>query len=97
MKHELQETERGRQAAELLAHPLLKEALDAIEAEVVSQWGQCPARDHEGKEALWQLYKTAQKFRGVLTGYVDTGKVAAAKLRRIDENEGRLRQLLRRA
>lgn len=95
--NELQETERGRQAAELLAHPLLNEALDAIEAEVVSQWGQCPARDHEGKEALWQLYKTAQKFRGVLTGYVETGKIAADKLKRFDENEGRLQRLLRRA
>ena len=95
--NELQETERGRQAAELLAHPLLKEALDAIEAEVVSQWGQCPARDHEGKEALWQLYKTAQKFRGVLSGYVESGKIAADKLRKFDEDEGRIRKLLRRA
>ena len=95
--NDLQDTERGRQAAELLAHPLLKQALAAIEAEVVSQWGQCPARDHDGKEALWQLFKTAQKFRGVLSGYVESGKFAADKLRKFDEDEGRIRKLLRRA
>lgn len=95
--NEHDEVERARQAAELLAHPVLKQALAAIEAEVVTQWGQCPARDHEGKEALWQLYKTTQKFRGVLSGYVETGKIAGAKLKRFDENEGRLQRLLRRA
>ncbi len=61
------DVERGRQAAELLAHPLMAEALAAIEAEVVQQWEQCPARDMEGKEALWQLMKTGKKFRGLLT------------------------------
>lgn len=77
-----EKVERSRLAAELLENPLLLEALDAIEKEVVDSWGNCPARDKDGKEALWQLYKTAQKFRAVLAGYVETGKISADKIRR---------------
>ena len=47
---------------------------------------ECPARDKEGKEALWQLIKTARKFRGVLQGYVQTGKLAADQLKRFEKD-----------
>ena len=77
-----QDVERGRRARELLDDDLLGEALDAIEAEVIKQWGDCPARDKDGKELLWQLYKTSQKFRGLLGGYVETGKLSAQNLGR---------------
>lgn len=90
------DVERGRQAAELLAHPLLSAALDAIDAEVVSQWEQCPARDMEGKEMLWQLKKTGAKFRGLLTGYIQSGKLASDNIRRMDEHKAGLRGLLQR-
>lgn len=85
---EHEEIERGRQAQELLNSELLAEALDAIEAEVVAQWEKCPARDQEGKEALWQLFKTSKKFRTVLHGYINTGKLAAENLKRFEEKRG---------
>lgn len=91
-----EDVERGRQAAELLANPLLSEALNAIDAEVVQQWEQCPARDMEGKEALWQLMKTGKKFRGLLTGYIQSGKLAAENMRRMDEHKHGLKGLLQR-
>jgi hypothetical protein len=83
-----QEQHRGQRAQALLEDELLGATLDAIEAEVIKQWEQCPARDAEGKEALWQLYKTSKKFRGVLLGYVETGKLATEKLKRFDEPRG---------
>jgi hypothetical protein len=79
---------RGQISASLLENELLKEALDAIEKEVFEQWMNCPARDKEGKETLWQLAKTAQKFRSILVGYVDTGKLASANLKRLEEPRG---------
>jgi len=88
------DVERGRRAAELLEHPLLVEALAAIEAEVVQQWEQCPARDSEGKECLWQLMKTSKKFRGLLNGYIQSGKLATENLRRIEEPRKGLSGLL---
>ena len=77
---------RGQMAEMLLSNDLLKEALAAIDSEVVSQWEQCPARDKDGKEALWQLLKTSKKFQRLLTGYVETGKLARENLRRHEES-----------
>lgn len=88
----IEEQTRAQRAAELLENETLKQALEAIESEVVRQWGECPARDKEGKEALWQLYKTAQKFRNLLSGYVETGKLATENLRRHDE-QSKIRRL----
>lgn len=83
-----EQVERGRQAAELLGHPILSAALDAIEAEVVEQWAECPARDAEGKEALWQLLKTSKKFRAILHGYVNSGKLSSENMKRFEEKRG---------
>lgn len=88
----LDQQTRGQYALQLLENELLNEALDAIEKEVLDQWVACPARDKEGKEALWQLIKTSRKFREILTGYVNTGKLATNNLKRFEE-ESRLRRL----
>lgn len=85
---------RGQVALQLLENELLKEALDAIDREVMEQWIGCPARDKEGKEALWQLIKTSRKFREVLTGYIDTGKMATHRLKQYEE-QGRIASLFR--
>lgn len=90
-----QEQERGWKAQALLDDDVLNAALTAIEEEVVKQWEACPARDKEGKEALWQLFKTSKKFRSLLLGYVQTGKLATDTLQRFEE-ESRARRVLRR-
>lgn len=89
------QVERARLASELLANPALIEALEAIEAEVIEQWERCPARDADGKEALWQLFKTSKKFRAILSGYVNTGKLAAENLRRFDEKQTLMQRIRR--
>lgn len=92
----LDQQTRGQVSASLLENELLKEALKAIRDEVVDQWANCPARDKEGKETLWQLMKTTQKFENVLIGYIETGKLASAELARL-EKESKLKRFLRRA
>ncbi len=88
------ERDRGTEAQRLLDNDLLNEALAAIESEVLRQWEDCPTRDKEGRETIWLLYKTTKKFRRLLTGYVEVGKLAQENLRRIEE--GRLKGLIRR-
>lgn len=70
---------RAGHAQQLLEDPLLIEALDTIEREIVEQWETCPARDKEGRELLWQYYKNAKKFRGILQGAVESGKVVTLR------------------
>lgn len=85
---------RGDRAAELLENDILKDALDAIERDCVETWENCPARDAEGKEMAWQLYKTSKKLRAVLLGYVETGKIAKEAMKAYERKQGRVRRLL---
>ena len=93
----MREQTRGQLSTSLLENELLQEALDAIDKEVMEQWIACPARDHEGKEALWQLIKTSRKFRTILEGYIETGKLASEQLRQFEEKRGLLSRLKRAA
>ncbi|WP_288081929.1 hypothetical protein [Pseudomonas sp.] len=80
-----EDQDRGIAARTLLENELLNEALAAIDREVMEQWIDCPARDKEGKEALWQLIKTSRKFRSVLNGYIESGKLATEQLKRYEK------------
>ena len=71
--------QRAERARQLLNDPLLVEVLNLIESDLLSQWENCPARDVEGREAIWVYYKTAKKFRGILEGAVESGKIAALR------------------
>lgn len=79
---------RGMRATELLENDVLLDALKAIEEEVIQQWEACPSRDKDGKEALWQLFKTSKKFRNILIGYVETGKLATEQMKRWEKDKG---------
>jgi hypothetical protein len=80
--------DRAEHASRLLNDQLLQDALKTIRDDVVRLWVECPARDKEGKEALWQLAKTADKFESLLRGYVETGKLATANLKHFEERRG---------
>lgn len=82
-----EEINRAEHAFRLLNDELLKAALASIKSEVVQAWIDCPQRDEKGKEALWQLMKTAEKFEGMLTGYVETGKLSTKNLKHFEETE----------
>jgi hypothetical protein len=82
------ELDRAEHAQRLLNDELLIGALQAIRNEVVRGWVECPQRDKEGKEAYWQLAKTADKFELLLKGYIETGKLAQANLKAFEERKG---------
>lgn len=84
----LSDIDRAEHANRLLNDQLLQDALKAIKDEVTRTWLECPARDHEGKEALWQLAKTADKFETLLRGYIEAGKLASVNLKAFEERRG---------
>jgi hypothetical protein len=75
------EVARGAQAGELLDNPLIVEALDAYENEIVQLWKTSPLRDVEGREKLRQMLDAATKFRAYMMTTVETGKLAKAQIR----------------
>lgn len=60
------EIQRGERAALLLQDEMLTEALETIETEYTEQWKNSPVRDVDGREKLFLMVKTAQKFRAEL-------------------------------
>ena len=88
------DVDRAEHAHRLLNDELLNDALKTIRDEVVQMWIDCPARDQEGKEALWQLAKTTDKFESLLKGYVETGKLATANLKRFEDRRGLLHRIV---
>lgn len=92
-----EETISHAQAAKkLLEQPLLKDALDTIEREIIVAWEACPIRDTDGKEELWKLMKTAKKFRGILQGVVESGQLAEHALKEQKNFVGRAMQAIKR-
>ncbi len=87
---------RGLDAAQVLDNDAYKQAMKALREEITAQWKACPIRDSEGQLLLLQLAKLTDKFEGILSGYVESGKFAHHKL--IDDqlrNESKGRGLLR--
>jgi hypothetical protein len=94
-----QATQRGLEARQVIENPAYRAAMDLLKAEVVQAWKACPVRDKEGQLVLLQLAKLTDKFDGILTGMVETGRYSQ---RRIEEavndvrSESGARKLMRR-
>jgi hypothetical protein len=97
MSVEHDEVDRARRAQELLDNELLKGALDAIEREVFDMWANSPALGDMEKQALWQHIRACRNFRNMLLGYIETGKLAAATLKRFEDNPNMMQRIFKRA
>lgn len=72
---------RAEKARQLFEDPVLKEVLEIMEREVFEAWMSCPIRDVEGRESAWRLAVTTRKFKDMLRGTMESGKLAAAQIR----------------
>ena len=73
---------RANQAKQVFEQPIVQETLDFMEREIMEQWTGCPVRDVEAREALWRLAVTTRKFRELLRGTMESGKLAADAINR---------------
>lgn len=76
---------RGRQAEELLEHPLLVEAFEFLESEVINAWKSSPARDGEGREKLWLMLHLSEKVKNHLQQVISTGKMAQISIKELEK------------
>ncbi len=77
---------RANRAGQLFNDQLLQETLDVMEKDILEAWIACPVRDVEGKEELNRLIKTTRKFRDLLRGTMESGKLAAEQIRQKQES-----------
>lgn len=71
---------RATAAERIFNDPLTQETLDFMEKEVMEAWMKCPVRDVEAREALWRMACTTRKFRDLLRGTMESGKLAAKQI-----------------
>lgn len=67
---------RAQRAREVLENPLLSEALEHYETEIVTAWKNSPLRDVEGRERLRVMLETHKAFREYLHNTMEAGKLA---------------------
>lgn len=77
---------RAKKAEQLFNDEMLKETLDFMEKEVMEFWMKVPVRDTEGREELWRLAVTTRKFRDLLRGTMESGKLAQEQIRQKEES-----------
>lgn len=75
-----EERERGRQAAYLLEHPLMREAFDGVLAAYEDMWRNSAVGQSSEREKVWQLRTAAVEFREHFERWVRDGDVAARKI-----------------
>lgn len=75
-----QEQDRAQKAKELLENELFVSMFNDFEKEVIESLAECPVRDTEGRDIYLLTLQINRKLRSILTGYVETGKLATAEL-----------------
>lgn len=75
-----QEQNRALRASEVTENPLYIEAFEVYTQRLTTQWAESPARDKEGREALWLMLKTAQAVQNHLREIMETGRLASLQL-----------------
>ena len=89
-----EQTIRGHRAAQLLEDKLFQEACEESRKQILLAWEQTPARDVEAREWLFKLHQASLRFEEIFKGYVDTGKIAADKLKHKESLLGKLKSVI---
>ena len=72
---------RAERAKLILEDPLTVAALADMKSAIVAQWEASPARDFEGREALYRYLKTINLFESHFRTHLANGEIAAFQIR----------------
>jgi len=84
---------RAGAAERIFNDPLVQETLSIMEKEISEAWTNCPVRDSEAREALWRMAVTTRKFRDLLKGTMEAGKLAKEHIRQKESPMDRVKQI----
>lgn len=82
----IKDISRANQAQQLIDHPLLKEAFEKLEAEIMTRWRDTGTAEPETykRERLWLAVNLLGKIKDGLRSVIENGKVAKATLAQIE-------------
>lgn len=92
-----QESQRGLDAQRVLENEAYKAGMLLLRESVIAKWKECPIRDTEGQVLLLQTIRLCDNFEKILSGMIESGKMAQHKINIDNErNESAGRRLMRR-
>jgi hypothetical protein len=68
--------DRARRAQSLLNDPLVKEAFETLEKDLLSSWRNSGTRDTETRESLWLAMRLLDRIHTHLQSILETGQMA---------------------
>ena len=68
--------DRARRAQSLLNDPLIKEAFETLEKDLLATWKQSGTGDKETRESLWLAMRLLDRLRIHLQSILETGQMA---------------------
>lgn len=89
-----EEVIRGHRAAQILEDKLFREGCEETRKQILLAWESTPARDIEAREWMFKLYQASLRFEEIFIGYMNTGKVAADKLKHEKSLLGKLKSVI---
>jgi len=84
--------ERGRQAEELLNHPLMKEAFIKLKGDLLHQFNSTDLVDEKARLNVWQQSQILDKFERNFESIVKTGN--HAKISLLENAKNKLRNII---
>lgn len=78
---------KAQRAKMLIEDPLIAEAFQTLETEILRQWREAPARDAEGREKLWMMVKLCDRIKQHFESIINSGKLAGALIEEKAEEE----------
>jgi hypothetical protein len=72
--------QRGERALQLLREPLIIEAFQIIEQDLIEKWQTSPARDKDARETLYLSQMLLKRLQSQLELVMQTGQMAKATL-----------------
>ena len=75
MPDELTSAERASYAEQLLKNPVFKEAMRAVEDDLIRDWSDTLPTQTNEREALWSQIQALKKIEETLTGYINEFKL----------------------
>lgn len=75
---------RGKQADELLATPMLANAIAAMESDVINIMKSLKPSDVEGRDTAWRELRAVARFKQKLESYMKDGKIARQQINQLD-------------
>lgn len=81
------QADRGVEAERILNHPMVKEALEEMESNIVERWKNTGAEEDRQRYNAYLMYRLLNNFRDQFEQKIKTGKMAEKKLTQIKDRK----------